>query len=300
MTHSRSIIRSIYDAGMSTTPGPLARVTLPDGQTLDCTVTGRSQELDGTWWYDLEIVLLSKVEVRGAYPRAEPQPVQFRAPYPTVQPIPGQSYTRRPSPEEEKPPAEVYAESLRHLRGPRFRIHGPDCWASLNRILETLTPDAAQAMVRSKEAEICNVCRPDRSLQARQHVLLDLVVPLPELGLATLRATAKRTRFGVRQKPATSRTLARHSRTLPGRWRAGERLRVHRQMLLLKAATSTAWPLPASGRIRPTTGDGISSAWWHSSVSGRRGAGLGVLVSFMGAAFQLQGPAARCSPPCPG
>ena len=49
---------------MSTTPGPLARVTLPGGQTLDCVVLGRSREMDGTWWYDLEIVLISKTEKR--------------------------------------------------------------------------------------------------------------------------------------------------------------------------------------------------------------------------------------------
>ena len=146
---------------MSTTPGPRARVTLPDGQTLDCVVLGRSREMDGTWWYDLEIVLVSKVEVRGAYPRAEPQPVQFRAPYPIVQPIEGQDYSQPTA--AEQPPTVLYAEPLRVHRGAHFRIHAPECWASMNRTLEIVTPEAAEAMVRAKEAEVCAVCRPDRS-----------------------------------------------------------------------------------------------------------------------------------------
>jgi hypothetical protein len=72
--------------------GPLAKVQLPDGQTILAVVLGRTRQRDGTWWYDLEVTLLAKVDRPQAPSRAEPFPVRFRAPFPLVQPIEGQLY----------------------------------------------------------------------------------------------------------------------------------------------------------------------------------------------------------------
>lgn len=124
---------------MSTTR---ARVTLPDGQTLDVDVIDRRRATDGTWWYLLQIQLPGAVAVT------------FRAPYPQVQPIP----------EEPASPTEGpwLVTSAWRAAGFVYTLHGPACWLDMGSAKQVTAEEATAALADGTVA--CDVCRPDKAL----------------------------------------------------------------------------------------------------------------------------------------
>jgi hypothetical protein len=145
------------------TARPLASVTLPDGQTVRAVVLDRRQEVDGSYWYTLELVLISKVE-RFGQPRAEPQPVIWQAPYPVVQPIAGEDYsavTVRIAPTA----GQVWLVEERHsATGTVYVLHRPNCAQPTGRSDRVGLEDAA-ALLGHDDAVPCTVCRPDAGLR---------------------------------------------------------------------------------------------------------------------------------------
>lgn len=79
--------------------GPVAVVRLPDGQAVLAVVRGRRQEIDGAWWYELEVPLYTRAERADGGLRAEPEPVRFLAPAAkeVVLAVPGEDYSEVPT-----------------------------------------------------------------------------------------------------------------------------------------------------------------------------------------------------------
>lgn len=141
--------------------GPLAHVRLPDGQTISAVVVGRTRDRHGTWWYDLEITLLARIDRPRTAARAEPFTVRFTAPYPTVQPLPGQDYADLPAEHEEH--LRWPLTPTRSSEGPAHTVHRIDCHQARH-ARRRLTDQAAAALLHRREATACPICRPDRAL----------------------------------------------------------------------------------------------------------------------------------------
>lgn len=80
---------------------------------------GRRQEADGSWWFVLEIPLITRAQTSDGRHRAEPEPVQFLAPGTTdvVIAVPGEDYSTVPTWRD--PVAVRRAAQRRNLGRPR-------------------------------------------------------------------------------------------------------------------------------------------------------------------------------------
>lgn len=141
--------------------GPLVRVSLPDGQTIMAVAVNRTRDRHGTWWYELEVTLLARVDRPPAPARAEPFSVRFTPPYPVVQPVEGQNYDGLPATHEDRlrwPLTTAYS-----TEGSVTVVHRSDCHEARH-AHRRLTDDAAADLLRGRDAAGCPVCRPDRVL----------------------------------------------------------------------------------------------------------------------------------------
>ncbi|MEV6012001.1 DUF6233 domain-containing protein [Streptomyces sp. NPDC051976] len=144
-------------------PGPLVRVTLPDGQTVNAVMHLRVQEEDRTWWCVVELPLYDKVERARKY-TAEPAPVVFDAPTTVCEPIPGQDYAGVPTERRWEPPRWVIEQrGLTLETGPQLVVHRARCRAGGRRRTRVYWAQARTA-VEQDGAEACGVCHPETTL----------------------------------------------------------------------------------------------------------------------------------------
>ncbi|OKI16648.1 DUF6233 domain-containing protein [Streptomyces sp. CB03911] len=125
---------------------PRARVTLPDGQTVDALVLARERAEDGTWWYSLRLTLPG------------PTKVDFKASPPTVQPIPGEDYSLLPGPAATS--SAWLLTELRRAGDPMLLLHRADCWLAPTDS-RPVTDAEMRALVEAG-ARQCDACLPDR------------------------------------------------------------------------------------------------------------------------------------------
>jgi len=146
--------------------GPLVKVRLHDGQSLYAVVKGRRKERDGTWWYELQVHLPSASEVRGRLVD-EPGPVGFFAPASRCEPIEGQPYDQVPTERHGVGPAWKVEEPVYFgpQKGPARIVHRGDCRA-VRDVSRHATADQARAALQRPDAAPCDICRPDRPLNA--------------------------------------------------------------------------------------------------------------------------------------
>jgi hypothetical protein len=124
---------------------PRARVTLPDGQTVDVEVLGR-EWTDGAWWYLLRLTL------------PDGQEATFRAAYPTVRPIPGESYASLPGAPAQ--PAQLLVDSLPRPGRSLPLVHRADCWVAAASGRPVTQAEAVELVAAG--ARLCDVCLPGR------------------------------------------------------------------------------------------------------------------------------------------
>jgi hypothetical protein len=144
--------------------GPLVKVTLHDGQTVFAVLRARRREADSMWWVDLRIHLPGPSQVGGMM-RAEPFPVDFRAPAELCEPIDGQDYSAVPTVRHGVTPAWTVERPLRlgDDSGSVWVVHRGgrgSCPAAAT----VVTSGQARAVLRREDGAPCPVCRPDRPL----------------------------------------------------------------------------------------------------------------------------------------
>lgn len=141
---------------MSDTAGPRMRVRLPDGQEITVLLRGRRRELDGTWWYTVEVPLWTKTERRGQY-SGEPGPVQFDAPAKQCSPIDGEDYSQVPTTRVTSE-LEYLAERRQLTAGTQLVVHRRGCRAPTGPITPLHERQARAAL--DDGAQGCGACRP--------------------------------------------------------------------------------------------------------------------------------------------
>jgi hypothetical protein len=189
------------------TAGPLARVTLPDGQTLDAAVLQRYRDPYGTWWYRVELTLWTLRTAPHEPGRIEPEPTTLWVDAAHIQPIPGQVYKLgRPEPERT-----WIVTRKRSPAGFVQTVHGEQCWLPKGNEEHIDTAEAGH-LLNTGAAQPCDKCAPQRilrtlgRLQARQRLLLDPALPCRELLLGTVTADPSGARVGVMQRAAAHPT----------------------------------------------------------------------------------------------
>jgi hypothetical protein len=131
-----------HDAVMS----PRARVTLPDGQTVDALVLSRERAGDGVWWYSLQLTLPGGQEV------------DFKASPPAVRPIEGEDYSTLPGPAASSD--RWLLTEMRRAGEPVRLLHRADCWLAPAGS-RPVTDDEYRALVAAG-ARACDACLPGR------------------------------------------------------------------------------------------------------------------------------------------
>lgn len=148
--------------GLPVADGPLTRVALPDGQRIFAVARGRRQEMDGSWWYELEITLPMLADVRGRM-RVLPSPARFWASASDCSPIAGQDYTAVPTERVGKSPAWTLEHRFDEAEATRYLVHRGDCRAG-HGDHRPADDEQARTALRQRDAVPCPVCRPDRVL----------------------------------------------------------------------------------------------------------------------------------------
>jgi hypothetical protein len=235
---------------MSTT-GPLARVTLPDGQTLDAAVLQRYRDPYGTWWYRCELTLWTLRTAPREPGRLEPEPTTLWVDAGHIQPIPGQVYKLgRPEPERT-----WIVTQKRSPTGFVRTVHGEQCWLPKGNEEHIDTAEAGR-LLTTGAAQPCDKCAPQRilrrlgRLQARQCVLLDAAPPVRIVLAPARRTLPQRPSLRAPQRPVAIRTA--HHRTRRRRVGGKQRGLAHRSSNLLRMCSAmsmascwTMWsPLP--------------------------------------------------------
>lgn len=157
-----------YDSNVSTDEwrskaGPWARATLADGQHLDVLVTGRERTADGQWWYHLEALLTSRYIHADGRITAAAAPTAFIAPAEAVAPLPGESYADVPTMGAVSGRQWIIQKVHRYQDRTGRLLHRRDCWRARGSE-DRVTTQEAYRLVADAEADVCEVCRPDRAL----------------------------------------------------------------------------------------------------------------------------------------
>lgn len=124
---------------MTTTPDPapgthpVATIHLPDGTTLTCTVTGRRQAPDRTWWYQL-----TPTTTPPTRPPAEPPPGNW------------------------PPPPTGWRAGPYGPPGTHLVVHRGGCWLPGN---IPLTAAEARELITTGDNEACPDCHAEQGLR---------------------------------------------------------------------------------------------------------------------------------------
>ncbi|MFE7117260.1 DUF6233 domain-containing protein [Streptomyces sp. NPDC057654] len=146
--------------------GPWARATLPDGQQLDVIVTSRERTQDGRWWFHAEAILPSRQERPNGHFEATAEPVAFTVAAADITPIPGEDYSALPTTGAVAGRQWVLQKLHVYMNGGASRrLHRADCWQAHGSTLERITTEEAARLLHTAEADLCDVCRPDRALR---------------------------------------------------------------------------------------------------------------------------------------